>query len=193
MLEVVAGVDHHVSSRGGRTRLSPSASLAPPTPPHSATTRRRNGALIGTCPLPSGGSARWPWSRARSRQARAPAPPACLRRLAHRQHGGGGDRVGEGRSGSPPARGRWRSGSPRAVDQRGDAGRAERDADGAEPPGAAEAVGDDDADRSPPVRFEPRAQARAERRGRAAAAARARRGRPRLGTFEWSMPALAIT
>ena len=39
MLEVVAGVAHAISASGGRIRYRPSASLAPPMPPDSATTR----------------------------------------------------------------------------------------------------------------------------------------------------------
>ncbi len=98
--------------------------------------------------------------------------------LAHQQRCRGGDLVGE--AGLRHAqRAAVEVGLSAQIDERGQAGDAERDADGAAPPGAAPAVADDHGERAAEVCAETVAQ-----RGRrgirvfAAAAARARRPRP---------------
>ena len=61
------------SSSAGSTRLRPSASLAPPTPPDSAIT------VTGTGPPPAGGPVPRPVHQARTSRGRAPARPAAPR------------------------------------------------------------------------------------------------------------------
>src|SRR5438552_17806571 len=86
------------NSSGGRTRLRPSASLAPPTPPDSATTRPP---LIESSSSPELVLARRPDQLGRRVGGRLPGQPTDqhdgLRfvALAHHQRGGGGDLVGK--------------------------------------------------------------------------------------------------
>ena len=92
--------------------------------------------------------------RRRSSRARARAPRAGLGRLAHDQHGRRRHRIGKADLGhlQRPAR-QVLLAAP--VPQRRHAGRADGEPDGAEPPGAADAVGDDDADVGAEMRVEP--------------------------------------
>src|ERR1700722_8260656 len=71
------------TSLSPRTRASPAASLAPPTPPHKATTRpspeSERAPLIGTDPFRGLGQARRRDARARRNEARARARRGSLR------------------------------------------------------------------------------------------------------------------
>ena len=102
------------------------------------------------------------------------------------------DRVGEARPRSPPAAGRTdrsRRAGPTATAPPRRRWRGRR----CRAPGAADAVGDDDADVGAEVRVEARLRAPARWRPGRAGSSSTRSACPDASRFDWSMPALAMT
>ena len=143
MLEIVAGVGDDVSVSGGRTRQRPSASLAPPTPPDSATTGRD--ASSEQIVLRADGPGRRPAHRG-AVQARPRTSATGTASSAWPMTSEAAAAI----SSAKPVCGDLelsaeQIGMAAPVDQRRQARGAERDADRAATPRPAEAVADDDA------------------------------------------------
>ncbi len=156
MLEIVADIgDDDADPPACTIRLRPSASLAPPMPPDSATTRSR---LIETGPrlqermmlaaVDSGADQRKP--RIRNDRRR-------LVRLAHDERGGGGDLIRETND-ADLERSAEQVGPSAQIDQRGQTGDPDRDARGSLAPRTSETVVDHDREIDPGRAAEPAAQ-----------------------------------